>query len=147
MSCAECVDDPEQRGDPADDEQRVAAAGGQRPEDLELEAPEAVEAGAERDRQRGGAEARRGGVAGRDAALQRDNAELRREADEEEGEENAARPRAERGVRPDAQLEAVGVGIEQRERGEQRRPADLREHPRRYPPSRSSPVPPELASR
>jgi hypothetical protein len=54
----ERIRDPGERRDGSDDQQRVAAPGRQRPEHREFEPPQAIEAGAQRDRQRRRAQSR-----------------------------------------------------------------------------------------
>ena len=92
------VGDPGQRGDRADDQQRVATPCRQRTEDVELEPPEPVETGAQRHRERRRAEPWRRAVTGWEAALQRQHADLGRKAREEQGEQQAARCRLESGA-------------------------------------------------
>ena len=123
----ERVGDPGQSADAADDQQRVTAPGGERPEDLKLKAPEPVEPGAQRDRQRGRTQPRGGAVAGGQAALERYQPDFCGEAGEEQREQHTARAGRERRVGPGLEREAVGVGVEQRERGEQSRATELRE--------------------
>ena len=55
------------------------------------------------------------------------HADLGGKADQEQGEQEGAVPGGKGGVGPDRQREAVAVGVQQPERGQQRRTADLRQ--------------------